>query len=126
MCNGCGSFFPLCNHAICTLTSCDLQCSQHGIARQTALSRLTLTHVRCRSFLCLQAKHKTELDERTINVFISAREAGKFAAAGADAGGSSGSRKGGRGAWALQVFNLAWETTEADLVEHFKDCPVSH
>lgn len=72
----------------------------------------------------MQAKHESELDERTINVFISAREAGKFAAA-ADAG-SSGSRKGGRGAWALQVFNLAWETTEADLVEHFKDCPVSH
>jgi hypothetical protein len=72
----------------------------------------------------MQAKHETQLDERPIRAFISAREAGKFAAA-ADDSGNSRSRKGGRGAWALQVFNLAWETTEDDLVEHFKDCPVS-
>jgi hypothetical protein len=71
----------------------------------------------------VQAKHESELDGRNINVFVSSKEASKFAAAEEAASGSRNSR--GKKAWALQVFNLAWETTDADLAEHFKDCPVS-
>jgi hypothetical protein len=71
--------------------------------------------------MCVQAKHESELNGRTIKLLISSKEASKFAAA--EEAGSSKSR--GKKAWALQVFNMAWETTDADLAEHFKDCPVS-
>jgi hypothetical protein len=82
----------------------------------------------------LQAKDGSELDGRAIKVLITSKEASKFEAAAAKVGGgSSGSnggsnvsrRLGGKAAFALQVFNLAWEVTDADLMEHFQDCPVS-
>jgi hypothetical protein len=81
----------------------------------------------------LQAKDGSELDGRAIRVLITSKEASKFEAAAAKVGGgssgsnggSSVSRLGGKAAFALQVFNLAWEVTDADLVEHFQECPVS-
>jgi len=63
----------------------------------------------------LQAKQESELDGRTIRVMVPEPRAARPAA---DSGSS------GRAAWALQVFNLAYDATEQDLLDHFGGCKV--
>jgi hypothetical protein len=65
-----------------------------------------------------QAKHESELDGRAISLTPAASNPVR------SDGSLLASSSGGKAAWALQVFNLAWEATEADLVEQFKDCQV--
>lgn len=67
----------------------------------------------------LQAKQESELDGRAIKVTLQEQRPAKPAAA-ADGG------SGGRAAWALQVFNLAYDATEQDLLDHFGGCKVGH
>lgn len=61
----------------------------------------------------LEAKQESELDGRTIRVMVPEPRAARPAA---DSGSS------GRAAWALQVFNLAYDATEQDLLDHFGGC----
>lgn len=89
-----------------------IACMQHS--NSSVLSAFPPIHARW-----VQAMDESELDGRTISVTIAASNPVQ---PGVDLLASS---SGGKAAWALQVFNLAWETTEDDLVECFKDCPVS-
>ena len=112
-------------------------CHNHAEHTWQSVVKLIVVSCCCTVTLlhCLQAKDGSELDGRAIKVLITSKEASKFEAAATakDGGGSSGSnggssvsrRLGGKAAFALQVFNLAWEVTDADLVEHFQECPVS-
>lgn len=89
--------------------------------------------------------NETELDGRNINITVPLTQASRFAAAtggkaaaaasspavttnsrkstGSSSGSSAGS-SGGVAAWALQVFNLAWDVTDQDLADHFSSCQV--